>query len=245
MSRLIEHIQAVAFDLDGTLIDTAPDLTQSINAMLAMLGGATLAPEQVRAMIGNGVDLLVLRALTAANGGRPPRPALQAAGNELFRQIYARHVFDRSSVYPGVPQALNALIRAGIVCCCVTNKESTFAEPLLEASHLSKLMRFTLCADRPEDRKPSPNLLLAACARLGIAPREMLYVGDSTTDLLAARSAGCRAVSVDYGYNRELAPTQAVPDAIISDLRELLTLQFPRVVLRAAPTSASALEGKS
>ncbi|MCF7643657.1 HAD family hydrolase, partial [Acinetobacter johnsonii] len=87
------------------------------------------------------------------------------------------------TVYPGVLQALQALRDAGVSLCCITNKDSAFTLPLLEQAGLSRLFDFTLCADRPEDRKPSPNLLLAACSRFGIGPSGLLYVGDSAVDV--------------------------------------------------------------
>ena len=107
--------------------------------------------------------------------------------------------------------------------CCITNKDSAFAEPLLQQAGLAPYLVFTLCADRPEDRKPSPKLLLAACSRLGIAPAQMLYVGDSSVDIAAARAAGCPVVAVNYGYDSGQAAAEQ-PDARLERLTDLLAL---------------------
>jgi phosphoglycolate phosphatase len=233
MPKLIERIRAAAFDLDGTLIDTAPDLATAVNVMLTMLGANALSESRVRALIGNGVDRLVLEALTESLGGPPPYAAQRSAALSLFGRLYGQRLFERSRIYPGVARALRALAEAGITLCCVTNKDSKFAVPLLEAARLREFLAFTLCPNRAEDRKPSPNLLLSACSRLGISPSEMLYVGDSRTDIVAARAAGCRVVVVNYGYNRGL-PLEAVnPDGIIASMTEIVTMYVRPLVARA------------
>lgn len=224
MTRLIENIRAVAFDLDGTLIDTAPDLGAAANTMLKMLGHETLPAHRFRALIGDGIDQFIARTLTESLGEAPPRAALPDAA-ALFGRLYGERLFEHSRVYPGVPEALRTLDHAGIALCCVTNKHSVFAMPLLEAAELRDFFAFTLCADRVEERKPNPDLLLAACDRLGVTPGEMLYVGDSHTDIAAADAAGCRVLVVDYGYDHGGAPDAVRPDAIIGNLTEIVTMQ--------------------
>ncbi len=194
-----------AFDLDGTLIDTMGDLAAAVNLMLSMLGGRELPESRIRALVGNGVDQLVVRALNESVGTSPTHAAQRSAALALFRR----------AVWPGSVQAQQSVSRsrAGIAIaggrrnflCCITNKDSVFAEPLLREAGLSEFFSFTLCADRAEDRKPSPNMLLAACSRLGIAPAEMLYVGDSSMDIAAARAAGSPVVAVSYGYGKDHA----------------------------------------
>ena len=203
MSTPIERIRAVAFDLDGTLIDTMADLAAALNLTLTMLGAPEIAETRVRSLVGNGVEQLVLRGLSESLGGRPTHPAQRSAALNLFRRLYAQGLFKRSKVFPGVAQGLRSLADAGLALCCITNKDSMFSEPLLRQAGLGGCFAFTLCADRPEDRKPSPNLLLAACSRFGIAPAEMLYVGDSSMDIAAARAAGCPVIAVSYGYPGE------------------------------------------
>jgi phosphoglycolate phosphatase len=143
----------------------------------------------------------------------------------LFGRLYGERLLEDGRVYPGVPEALRALDHAGIALCCVTNKHSRFAIPLLEVADLRDFFAFTLCADRVEKRKPKPDLLLAACAHLAVAPAEMLCVGDSHTDVVAADAAGCRAVMVDYGYENGRPLDEVRPDAIIGNLTEIITVQ--------------------
>jgi phosphoglycolate phosphatase len=222
--KRIERIRAVAFDLDGTLIDTMADLAAALNLTLAMLGAPEIPEGRVRLLVGNGVDQLVLRGLTESLGTRPTHPAQRSAAMNLFRRLYAQGLFKRSKVFPGVAQGLRSLADAGLALCCITNKDSMFSEPLLKQAGLSGFFSFTLCADRPEDRKPSPNMLLAACSRLGIAPAEMLYVGDSNMDIAAARAAGCPVIAVSYGYPGEPAAGAAgqAADGAVEKLTDLL-----------------------
>jgi len=222
MPKLIEHIRAAAFDLDGTLIDTIGDLAAALNLTLTMLGAPEIPEPRVRSLVGNGVEQLVLRGLTESLGTRGSHPAQRSAALTLFRRLYGQGLFERSTVFPGTTQALQSLTQAGIQLCCITNKDSTFAEPLLKQAGLARYFAFTLCADRPEDRKPSPNMLLAACSRFGIKPAQMLYVGDSVIDIAAARAAGCPVVAVNYGYAAESAAKDVQPDSYIEQLPDLL-----------------------
>ena len=217
---LFARLRAVAFDLDGTLVDSAPDLAASANAMLEALGHARLPEARVAALIGNGIDRLVEGVLVASTG-RPADARPLAAAMALFHRCYAERLFDRSRVYPGVVDGLEELDAIGIARCCITNKASAFTLPLLDAAGLSGRLAFALCADRLEERKPAPDMLLAACLRLGIAPEEMLYVGDSNIDIGAARAAGCPVAVVDYGYHQGFQLAAARPDWIIGSVADL------------------------
>jgi phosphoglycolate phosphatase len=224
MLRLIDCIEAVAFDLDGTLIDTVPDLAAAANMMLAILGGRPLAESRIPALVGAGIAVFVNRVLTESRGRVVRDPGLQIAATTLFAGLYEQRLFERSRVYDGVMETLPELGQAAIPSCCVTNKASRFALPLLEAAALREHLTLTLCADRSQDRKPSPNLLLAACARLGIQPAQLLYVGDAPSDIVAARAAGCRVVSVNYGYSPQHALLEQRPDGVVGNLMEIITL---------------------
>ncbi|MDB6102844.1 MAG: phosphoglycolate phosphatase [Gammaproteobacteria bacterium] len=242
MPKLTERVRAAAFDLDGTLIDTMGDLAAAVNLMLGMLGARELPEPRVRALVGNGVDQLVLRALTESLGNRPTHSAQRSAALALFRRLYSQGLFKHSRVYPGVVQALRSLAEAGIALCCITNKDSMFTEPLLREAQLGDFFTFTLCADRAEDRKPSPNMLLAACARLGIAPAEMLYVGDTSIDIAAARAAGCPVIAVSYGYGKDHSTTQVRADGFVDRLTDLVTmyLRSPACQPRLKPCTTGA-----
>jgi phosphoglycolate phosphatase len=223
MPKLIDCIEAVAFDLDGTLIDTAPDLGAAVNMMLVILGGRPVPEQSVPGMIGGGIDRLVTRALTLSRGMAPSH-ALHEGAAAMFRNLYRQRLFERSRVYPGVVETLRTLDESCVKVCCVTNKESRFALPLLEAAGLGKYLWFTLCADSAEDRKPSPNMLRAACTRFGVEPAQMLCIGDSRSDIVAARAAGCRVVAVDYGYHHDVSLSDLQPDGVVSSVRDVLDL---------------------
>jgi phosphoglycolate phosphatase len=222
MPKLIDCIDAVAFDLDGTLIDTAPDLGAAANMMLVILGGRPLLEQQVPKLIGAGIDEFVKRVLVLS--GATSNGTLESTAAMLFRNLYGQHLFERSRIYPGVVNTLRTLHAGGRTVCCVTNKESKFALALLEFAGLEGFFSAVLCADRPEDRKPSPNLLRAACAHAGVEPAKMLCVGDSRADIGAAHAAGCRVVAVDYGYHRDLPLADLHPDAIVSNIEEIMEL---------------------
>lgn len=228
MPRLVDRIRAVAFDLDGTLVDSAPDLTAAANAMLAGMGHAALPQTRIESMIGEGVDRLVGRALAAA-AGSPVADDVLADAIRAFRIHYARHLFERGRLYAGVLDGLQALAARGVALCVVTNKAAAFARPLLGAAGLADMFRLVLCAERPEDRKPSPNLLIAASAQLGVRPDELLYVGDSRIDEATARAAGCPFALVDYGYDGGRPSGSA--DYSISKFAEILALADRRSVM--------------
>jgi phosphoglycolate phosphatase len=223
MPKLIERIRAAAFDLDGTLVDSAPDLALAANTMLENLGYAPLATRRIEALIGDGIDRLVEGVLIESID-RVAGPAVLAAASSRFRQLYAERLFVRSRVYPGVMAGLRSLRDAGMPACCVTNKHSAFTIPLLDAAGLTSYFAFALCADRAEERKPKPDLLLAASTRIHVAPEEMLYVGDSAADIAAARAAGCPVASVDYGYTDPRRLAEERPDWIIGSITELVAL---------------------
>lgn len=218
-----DRIRAVAFDLDGTLVDTAPDLADAVNAALTVLGCRALPEACIAGLIGDGLDRLVTAALTESFGRAPPAGA-RAAARKLVRRRYAERVFRQSRVYPGVRETLQALHGRGMPLCCLTNKQATFALPLLAAAQLEHLFAFTLCAERAFERKPHPHLLLAACARLHIAPPQLLYVGDSRNDVQAARAAGSPVAVVRYGYGRGVPDGSDEGDWSLDCLTEIIAL---------------------
>ncbi len=220
----MDQIRAVAFDLDGTLIDTLPDLTSAVNATLSALGAHTLPQARVKELVGDGADKLVARAVAEALAKDAATDDMQARAMELFFACYSEHLFSRSKVYPDAVRTLQALQDRAIRVCCITNKSSRFALPLLERAGFSGLLEFTLCADRTEDRKPSPVLLLQACERLELIPPELLYVGDSHTDVLAAHAAGCGAAAVTFGYHKPGSLERVKPDATVANLAQIVGL---------------------
>lgn len=237
MPKLIDCVAAVSFDLDGTLIDTAPDLGAAANMMLTMLGGRPLAESRIPGLIGAGIDEFVKKVLRES-GVIADAPLLEMAGR-LFRNLYGQRVFQLSRIYPNVMMTLHTLRIQGLTLCCVTNKERRFAQPLLELAGLSGFFQALLCPEYPADRKPSPSLLYSACSQAEVEPIDMLLVGDSRADIAAAHAAGCRIVAVDYGYHRDPPLEELRPDAIVSDVKEIMELSVrPRSgtrALRAVP----------
>lgn len=220
MPDLLAHARAVAFDLDGTLVHSAPDLAAAANAMLAERELPRLPEARVAAAIGDGIDALVVRVLEES-AGRSPDAGTVAHAASRFRELYARDVFTASRVFPGVREGLERMAALGLPLGCITNKARPFTAEILERAGLAPGLAFVECAESPKERKPAPFLLLKACRDLGIAPAQLLFVGDSALDVAAARAAGCPVVLVDYGYNRGRPASEAGADAVIGSLEDL------------------------
>ncbi len=214
------YADAVLFDLDGTLIDTAPDLAQAVNRMLAALGRPQLPVTKVTGWIGNGAARLVKRALTGEFDGEPDAESFER-GMALFNEHYAEVLCMDSSPYPGVAAVLEEFSNKGFRLACVTNKPKAFTEPLLDALRLSPFFEVILSGDSLDEKKPHPLPLQHACRVLGVGAARTVLVGDSLNDVRAARSAGMRIICVRFGYADLPALTKASPDAMIDAFEEL------------------------
>ena len=228
----------VALDLDGTLVDSVPDLAWCIDRTMPRFGIPPRGEALVRNWVGDGVQRLVERALTGESD-RPAEPELLGEACAMFLELYAVHGRDRSRVYPGVREGLAALRENGAVLACITNKPHGPAVDLL--AHLGLLDSFTLVlgGDSLPRRKPDPLPLRHACAALGVAPRRSVFVGDSINDVAAARAAGMRVACVRYGYNHGRDISEAGPDAVIDSLDALAALCF-----RAPETADGGMSGR-
>jgi phosphoglycolate phosphatase len=212
----------VLFDLDGTLLDTAADITLALNRAIAEYGWAPVPQGDVRLMIGRGGLILVERA--ARSQQRSPDPATRAALVERFFHHYGALEHSSESTaqpYPGVPATLQRLAQAGLKTAVVTNKQHRFAVELLHRLGLSRWIGLIVGGDTCERRKPDPQPLLYACESLGIAPTQALMVGDSTNDVQAARAAGMGVICVTYGYNEGQDPRTLPADAWVDSMSEL------------------------
>ncbi len=214
--------RAILFDLDGTLVDSVPDLAACIDRMLQELGMPPAGEEKVRPWVGDGAEKLVRRALTGELDGEP-EPELFRRGFELFSEYYLQQT-SRSRLYPGAREALERLGRAGVRLGCVTNKRSRFTRPLLEALEVEHLFDVVVCGDTLEQKKPHPAPLLHAVRSIDAHPGESLMVGDSANDIAAARAAGMPVAAVTYGYYRGDDIGQERPDLLLQDLTELCEL---------------------
>jgi phosphoglycolate phosphatase len=207
-------IRSITIDLDGTLLDTVPDLAAAANAMLRELGRPELPIETIAAFIGRGIPKLVARCLPDLDDD-----AVDQA-QAVFRRHYAVENGRRSRLFPGVLEGLQAFRAAGLPMAVITNKAATFTEPLLVATQLNSWFEFAVSGDTLAHKKPHPAQLLHACERMGTVPAENLHIGDSHHDAVAARAAGCPVFIVPYGYN-EGEDVQGIDcDAIVTSLAE-------------------------
>lgn len=210
----------VMFDLDGTLLDSVPDLAAAVDSMLAQLGLPVAGIERVRDWVGNGARILVERALESQRQGMPVHGDNEAA-LALFMQAYAdSHRF--TQVYPGVRECLDWLTARDIPLAVVTNKPQRFVGPLLEEKGLAGYFRWVIGGDTLAQQKPDPAALLHVMRKAGVRAEDCLFVGDSRNDVLAARAAGVRCVAVSYGYNHGRPVAEEGPDLLLDDLRHML-----------------------
>lgn len=213
-------VKMVMIDLDGTLIDTVPDLAAAANRMLADLGRPAWGMEHYRAWIGNGVPRFVKRALTGEMQAEPDAHLFEQA-LVFFRKHYGEAVSDLSKPYPGVIEALERLSAQGYSLACITNKAEAFTLPLLKNLDLHKYFKLVLSGDSLPKQKPDPLPLQHACRHFGIDTAHGVLVGDSSNDVHAARAAGMPVICVTYGYNHGHDIRQSLPDAVVDSLMEV------------------------
>lgn len=216
----------VLIDLDGTLIDTVPDLAHAVDVTMKALGMPERGEHSVRKWIGNGAERLVRRALINAVDGEPDEDLFRRA-YPVFLRAYEESVCALSRPYPGVLEGLAFLKGAGFRLGCVTNKPARFTEPLLHALGLFDDFGIVISGDALPVQKPDPAPLLHAARFFEVAPGRSLMVGDSINDVRAARAAGFSVVCVSYGYNHGHDIRDADPDAVIDSLAELQGLLRP------------------
>lgn len=224
MPPLIPAPAALLFDLDGTLLDSAPDLAAAVDAMLTERNLAPAGVEAARQWVGNGAAKLVSRALAhATNSPEDCLPETDlAAALEQFFSFYQRNYAQRSQLYPGVREALAHWHQQGIQMACVTNKPARFTEPLLAHFGLDGWLGAVVSGDTLAVKKPDPAPLLLACRQLAVAPQQSWMVGDSVNDVQAARAAGMAVACVDYGYNHGRPISESAPDRLVSNLLQLI-----------------------
>ena len=213
----------VLIDVDGTLVDSVPDLAYCVDAMMEQLGRPSCGEAQVRNWVGNGVERLVRRALSGTLDGEPPEADF-ARAYPLFLDLYSRNTSKRSCLYPGVREGLDMLKAAGYPLGCVTNKVAQFTEPLLRDLGVHDDFAIVISGDTLPRKKPDPEPLLHAAGLFGVAPQSSLMIGDSISDVRAARAAGFKIVCVSYGYNHGVDIRDARPDAVIDSLSDVMTL---------------------
>jgi len=216
-------VRAVAFDLDGTLLHTLPDIAAAADRLLRELGRPAAGEAGVRSYIGNGIPRLVRRLLTGEMEGEPPAGIFEPAFDAFLRH-YRDTFLASPAPYPGVMEGLKGMRSAGLRLACVTNKSRAFTEPMLEATGLARFFEVVLSGDSLPAKKPDPAPLLHVAERFDLEPAQLLMVGDSANDTRAARAAGCPVVCVPYGYRGTMTLRDLDCDAIVDDLVQVLRL---------------------
>lgn len=215
----------VLFDLDGTLVDSAPDLTLAVDRMLAELGRDPAGEDNVRAWVGNGTEMLIRRALAGSldDSGADSLPGeVRAEALDMFMALYGQCNGERSVVYEGVVPFLEAMTQADMKVGIVTNKLTSFSRQLLERSNLAHWFDVLVCGDTLSVMKPDAGPLLHALKELGGTQSTALMIGDSETDIKTARAASIPCVAVSYGYNHGKSIHDCGADLVVDSLKELL-----------------------
>ena len=220
---MFENVEAILFDLDGTLTDSAPDLAIAVDTMMQQLGLPPRGENKVRQWVGNGAENLIRRALADDIAGNAPADLVNAA-RPLFKAAYADNLCVHTRLYPGVLEGLQALRARGLRMACITNKPAEFAVPLLEKIGIAEFFETVIGGECTPNKKPAPDALLLAAQRLGVDIGRALMVGDSMNAVGAARNAGCPVVAVPYGYNHGHDIHDARPDAVIDSIADLWAL---------------------
>ena len=217
------RVKAVTIDLDGTLLDTIPDLAAAANMMLKELARPTLDATRIRTFVGKGIPRLVERTLAGAIDATAD-PELFKRALPIYERCYAAVNGKHTTIYPGVMEGLDELQARGFPLACITNKSERFTLPLLDRMKLSAYFSEVVAGDTLPKKKPDPLPLLHACEKFRIAPHEMLMIGDSLNDAQAARAAGCPVFCVTYGYNEGQDVRELDIDAIVASLIEATRL---------------------
>lgn len=217
--------KAVLFDLDGTLIDSVPDITEAVAELMRSEQLPPFSEAQVRRMVGRGVRALVRRAYDA-QGIALDELSLDHRTDAMM-EIYPRHLMGRTTLTPGVREAIAFFRSGGVPMAVVTNKPQSAAETILR--HFRLTDAFAVVIGDTENglpRKPQPDMLLSALARLYVHPRDAIMVGDSSIDIRAAKAGRIRAVALRCGYASEPLETFE-PELMIEDLTEIAAIFAP------------------
>ncbi len=215
-------VAAIVIDLDGTLLNTAPQLSEAANRMLRDMDYTPVSQELLSSYIGNGISWLVKRALTGDMHATPDA-ALYDHALPIFEKHYTELLLE-SKTFDGVIAGLDAMKAAGFRLGCITNKVERYTTPLLAGIGLAKYFEITLAGDTLPEKKPHPMPLLHAAKFFGVPIEQLLLIGDSLSDTLAARAAGCPVFCVPYGYNHGEPVETLDQDAVIANLPAAMPL---------------------
>jgi phosphoglycolate phosphatase len=215
--------ELIIFDLDGTLIDSVPDLAVAVNFMLESLKRDVFDENTIRFWVGNGAQVLVRRALLGSSEiDKELDEDLYNKALEIFLNYYKKHLCVHTQTYKNVPQTLHSLKTKGYRLAIVTNKPIDFVAPILNGLHLNDLFELTIGGDSLTKKKPDPLPLHYVCEKLNVSVEDALMVGDSKNDILAANAAKMQSIGVSYGYNYGENIDFYNPDEVVDDFADIL-----------------------
>ncbi len=225
---MLNKPEMVLIDVDGTLVDSVPDLAFCVDELMRRLGRPPHGEAKVRDWVGNGVERLCRRALVGQLDGEPPEEDF-AKAYPMFLELYAENTSKRSTLYPGIREGLDYLQSAGYLLGCVTNKAERFTKPLLQDLGIYDAFGIVISGDTLPVKKPDPRPLLHAAEHFSVRADQSLMLGDSKSDVTAARAAGFQIVCMSYGYNHGEDIRIYEPDLVIDSMVELRThLDYPK-----------------
>jgi len=217
-------VKAVFFDLDGTLIDSAEDLANSINFMLKSIGKNPYDIELIKTWVGNGATMLVKRALSGSfEVGDIDENEFKKALN-IFMEHYKNNLCIKTQMYPGVKETLDKLKAKKLAI--ITNKPFKFVTPILKEFKIDGYFDLILGGDSLDEKKPSKKPLLFACEKLNVSPSDTIMVGDSKNDILAAKRAGIKSIAITHGYSQGEDIKGLDADFVVDDIREILKVMY-------------------
>jgi len=217
------HKSLLIFDLDGTLIDSVPDLSIAVNSMLTHLDRDAFSEDIIRTWVGNGAQTLVKRALSGSSTiDTALDQALFDKSLTIFLEAYKRAVCQKTEVYPNVIETLNALKKHNYRLAIVTNKPIAFVQPILEKLNLLEYFEYFIGGDSLSVKKPDAQPLLHVCETLNVAVKDSLMIGDSKNDILAANAAKMQSIGVTYGYNYNEPISRYNPTHVVDDFGQIL-----------------------
>jgi phosphoglycolate phosphatase len=221
----LSGIKAVIIDLDGTMMDTAPDIHAALNAMRREVGLGPISLEIATSLIGKGTENLVLEVLALDYSSHEVEQHFESALGAYLGHYMALNGV-RSRLYPGVLDGLQKMKTAGLRLACVTNKPIALATPLLKSAGLADFFEVTYGGDSLPCKKPDPYPMLQVCRDFNLEPHQVVAIGDSSNDARAGRAAGCAVLTVPYGYNHGQSVQEIDSDGIVAtlfDAAQLLT----------------------
>ncbi len=210
----------IMIDVDGTLVDSVPDLAYCVDEMMVELGMEKRGEDKVRHWVGNGVSKLVERAITGELEGQLNKELFNKA-YPIFLNYYAENTAKRTCLYEGVREGLDYLSSQGYYLGCVTNKATQFTHPLLKELGIFDYFKIVISGDTLTKKKPDPMPLLYGAEYFGVKPKGCLMIGDSVSDVKASRSAGFDIICMSYGYNHGNNIADEKPDLVIDSMTEL------------------------